>query len=114
VVVAAGAVDPTALDVLRELRPLLLGCDRAILAKNTAQATNFDYLEASDVVRQLKAQPNFRTIEIERIGERLIEALRIQHMTWLQLATTAPMRLRVEGRRLRRNFHMAWREAFRP
>jgi hypothetical protein len=114
VVVAAGAVDPTALDVLRELRPLLLECDRAILAKNTAQATNFDYLEASDVFRQLKAQPNFRTIEIERIGERLIEALRIQHMTWLELATTAPMRLRVEGRRLRRNFHTAWREAFRP
>ncbi|MDP4004094.1 ArsA-related P-loop ATPase [Methylobacterium sp. NEAU K] len=114
VVVAAGAVDPTALDVLKELRPMLLECDRAILAKNTAQATNFDYLETSDLVRQLRAQPNFRALELERIGERLVEALRIQHMTWLDLATRAPMRLRVEGRRLRRNFHAAWREALRP
>jgi hypothetical protein len=114
VVVAAGAVDPTALDVLRELRPMLIDCDRAVLAKNTAQATNFDYLESSDLVRQLRRQPNFRAIEIERIGERLIEALRVQHMTWQALATSAPMRLRVEGRRLRRNFHAAWRDALRP
>jgi hypothetical protein len=114
VVVAAGAVDPTALDVLKELRPMLIECDRAILAKNTAQATNFDFLESSDLVRALRKQPNFRIIEIERIGERLIEALRVQHVTWQALATSAPMRLRVEGRRLRRNFHAAWRDALRP
>ncbi|MCJ2134676.1 hypothetical protein MKK69_11505 [Methylobacterium sp. J-026] len=114
VVVAAGAVDPTALEVLKELRPMLIECDRAILAKNTAQATNFDYLESSDLVKALRKQPNFRVIEIERIGERLIEALRVQHMTWQFLANTAPMRLRVEGRRLRRNFHTAWRDALRP
>lgn len=114
VVVAAGAVDPTALEVLKELRPMLIECDRAVLAKNTAQATNFDYLESSDLVRALRKQPNFRVVEIERIGERLIEALRVQHMTWQTLATGAPMRLRVEGRRLRRNFHTAWRDALRP
>ena len=114
VVVAAGAIDPTAQEVLRELRPMLIECDRAILAKNTAQATNFDYLEASDLVKALRRQPNFRVIEIERIGERLIEALRVQHMTWQMLANSAPMRLRVEGRRLRRNFHTAWRDALRP
>ncbi|MBE7197413.1 MAG: hypothetical protein INR70_06380 [Parafilimonas terrae] len=114
VVVAAGAVDPTALEVLKELRPMLIECDRAILAKNTAQATNFDYLESADLVKSLRKQPNFRVIEVERIGERLIEALRVQHMTWQALANTAPMRLRVEGRRLRRNFHTAWRDALRP
>jgi hypothetical protein len=114
VVVAAGAVDPTALEVLKELRPMLIECDRAILAKNTAQATNFDYLESSDLVRALRKQSNFRVIEVERIGERLIEALRVQHMTWQALANSAPMRLRVEGRRLRRNFHAAWRGALRP
>lgn len=114
VVVAAGAVDPTALEVLRELRPMLIECDRAILAKNTAQATNFDYLESSDLVRSLRKQSNFRVIEVERIGERLIEALRVQHMTWQALANSAPMRLRVEGRCLRRNFHTAWRDALRP
>lgn len=114
VVVAAGAVDPTALEVLRELRPMLIECDRAILAKNTAQATNFDYLESSDLVRSLRKQSNFRVIEVERIGERLIEALRVQHMTWQALANSAPMRLRVEGRRLQRNFHTAWRDALRP
>ncbi len=53
-------------------------------------------------------------IEIEKIGERLVEALRVQNMTWQTLANTAPMRLRVEGRRLRRNFHQVWREALRP
>lgn len=114
VVVAAGAVDPTALEVLKELRPMLIECDRAILAKNTAQATNFDYLEASDLVKALHKQTNFRVIEIERIGERLIEALRVQNVTWQELANTAPMRLRVEGRRLRRNFHTAWRDTLRP
>ena len=114
VVVAAGAVDPTALEVLKELRPMLIECDRPILAKNTAQATNFDYLESSDLVKALRRQPNFRVIEIEWIGERLIEALRVQPMTWQFLANTAPMRLRVEGRRLRRNFHTAWRDALRP
>ena len=114
VVVAAGAVDPTALEVLRELRPMLIECDRAILAKNTAQATNFDYLESADLVKALRKQPNFRVVEIERIGERLIEALRVQNMTWQTLANGAPMRLRVEGRRLRRNFHTAWRDALRP
>ncbi|MCJ2068838.1 hypothetical protein MKK75_08495 [Methylobacterium sp. J-030] len=114
VVVAAGAVDPTALDVLRELKPMLIECDRAILAKNTAQATNFDYLEFADLVQGLRKLPNVRVIEIEKIGERLIEALRVQNMTWQTLANTAPMRLRVEGRRLRRNFHNAWRDALRP
>ena len=77
-------------------------------------SVNFRVDDLDAMVRQLRAQPNFRATEIERIGERLIEALRIQHTTWLELATTAPMRLRVEGRRLRRNFHTAWREAFRP
>ncbi|CAO4185433.1 nucleotide-binding protein [Methylorubrum populi] len=113
-VVVVGAMDPTAISVLTDLYPLLKDCDRAVLARNTAQAVNFQALEASSIFAQIKELPNFRDTEMEKIGERLVEAHRVYNIPWRELATTAPMRIRVEARRLRRNFHAAWREAVRP
>lgn len=113
-IVVVGAMDPTAISVLTDLYPLLKDCDRAVVARNTAQAVNFHALDASSIFAQINALPNFRTTEIEKIGERLVEAHRVYNIPWHELATTAPMRIRVEARRLRRNFHAAWREAVRP
>ncbi|GJD32346.1 hypothetical protein PMNALOAF_3615 [Methylobacterium adhaesivum] len=113
-VVVVGAIDPTPLQVLTDLWPLLKACDRAVVAKNTAQTLNFDFLEESEIFGRLQGLPNFRVTEIDKIGERLLEGLRIGNILWRELATTTPMRIRVEARRLRREFHAAWREAFRP
>ncbi|APT30228.1 hypothetical protein MCBMB27_00937 [Methylobacterium phyllosphaerae] len=111
VVVIVGPVDPTPLKVLPSLMPLLRDCDRSVLAKNTHTGINFEYLEASEIYQQLQAQPSIRITEIEPIGERINEALRVHNVSWEFLATSTPMRIRVEARRLRRNFHGMWLEA---
>lgn len=111
VVVIVGPVDPTPLKVLPSLLPLLRDCDRTVIAKNTHTGVNFEYLESSEIYQQLKALPATRITEIEPIGERITEALRVHNVPWDFLATATPMRIRVEARRLRRNFHNTWLEA---
>ena len=111
VAVIVGPVDPTPLKVLPSLLPLLRDCDRPVLAKNTHTGLNFEYLESSEIYRQLQALPSIRITEIEPIGERITEALRVHNVPWDVLATATPMRIRVEARRLRRNFHNMWLEA---
>ncbi|WP_273499089.1 hypothetical protein [Methylorubrum populi] len=111
VVVIVGPVDPTPLKVLPSLLPLLRECDRPILAKNTHTGVNFEYLEGSEVYQELQALPSIHITEIEPIGERITEALRVHNVPWDVLATATPMRIRVEARRLRRKFHDMWLEA---
>jgi hypothetical protein len=111
VIMIVGPVDPTPLKVLPSLLPLLRDCDRPILAKNTHTGVNFEYLESSEIYRQLQALPSLRITEIEPIGERITEALRVHNVPWDVLATATPMRIRVEARRLRGNFHDMWLEA---
>lgn len=111
VVVIVGPVDPTPLKVLPSLLPLLRECDRPILAKNTHTGVNFEYLEGSEIYQELQALPSIHITEIEPIGERITEALRVHNVPWDVLATATPMRIRVEARRLRRKFHEMWLEA---
>lgn len=111
VVVIVGPIDPTPLKVLPSLLPLLRDCDRPVIAKNTHTGINFEYLESSEIYQQLQALPAIRITEIEPIGERITEALRVHNVPWDVLATTTPMRIRVEARRLRRKFHDMWLEA---
>lgn len=111
VAVTVGAVDPTPIDVLRDLEHLLAKADRSILVKNTAQAVNFRYIERSDIYAKLNGLPNFREIQLTKIGERIIEGLRIGNIPWQTLATETPMRIRVEAARLRQEFHTTWLEA---
>lgn len=111
VVVIVGPVDPTPLKVLPSLLPLLRECDRPILAKNTHTGVNFEYLEGSEIYQELQALPSIHITEIEPIGERITEALRVHNVPWDVLATATPMRIRVEARRLRRKFHDMWLEA---
>ncbi|MCJ2025285.1 hypothetical protein [Methylobacterium sp. J-067] len=113
VAVTVGAVDPTPIDVLRDLEFLLSQADRSVLVKNTAQAVNFTYIERSDIYAKLNGLPNFREIQIAKIGERIIEGLRLGNIPWHTLATETPMRIRVEAARLRQEYHQLWLEALK-
>jgi hypothetical protein len=114
VVVTVGATDRTGLRVLEHLEPMLCACDRTVLVKNTAASTSFEHLDEAAVVQRLRAQPNFREHAMEKIGERILEGLRLEFIPWKALATLSPIRFRVEARRLRHAFHAEWRKAIRP
>lgn len=97
--------DRTPVNALHAAWPSISKADLILLVKNCRKGTNFDYFDNSKIMESIIAAKNVKSIDLPKIASRIEEHLRIDRMTWSEIATKTPLGNRVEGARLRQVFH---------
>lgn len=103
--------DRTPVNALHAAWDSIRGADKILLVKNYRKGNNFEFFDNSKTVSDIKKFKNVQIINLPKIATRIEEHLRIERLTWKEIATKTPLGNRVEGERLRRNLHATFAEA---
>ena len=103
--------DRTAVNALNTVWDSIKDADKIILVKNYRKGTNFDFFNNSNVIIDLVDLPNVKIIGLPNLASRIEEHIRIERLSWKEIATVTPIGNRVEGQRLRGYFHTTFNEA---
>jgi hypothetical protein len=103
--------DRTAVNALNTVWDSIKDADKIILVKNYRKGTNFDFFNNSNVIIGLVDLPNVKIIGLPKLASRIEEHIRIERLSWKEIATVTPIGNRVEGQRLRGYFHTTFNEA---
>lgn len=63
------------------------------------------FFDQNAAVINIVSSPNVVAIDLPKFASRIEEHLRIERLTWKEIATVTPIGNRVEGQRLRTVFH---------
>jgi hypothetical protein len=105
------SLDRTPVNTLHGAWNSIKKADKVLLVKNYRKGTNFDYFDDSQVMEPIKAAPNVQIIGMPKIASRIEQHMRIDRMNWQRIATETPIANRIEGQRVRSEFHETFREA---
>jgi hypothetical protein len=103
--------DRTPVNALHAAWDAIKDADKILIAKNYRKGTNFEFFTNSKTVANIIDSPNTRVIDLPKIASRIEEHLRIERMTWKEIATITPIGNRVEGERQRRILHETFKGA---
>ena len=103
--------DRTAINALNASWDAIKDADKIFLVKNYRKGTNFSFFDQNTAVIDIVRSPNVVTIDLPKFASRIEEHLRIERLTWEEIATVTPIGNRVEGQRLRAIFHHTFNEA---
>jgi Mrp family chromosome partitioning ATPase len=105
------SIDRTPVNTVHTAWDSIKNAEKILLVKNYRKGTNFNYFDSSQVMEVIKAAPNVQIIGMPKLASRLEEHVRIDRMNWQQIATETPIANRIEGQRVRSEFHKTFREA---
>ena len=105
------STDRTPVNALHGAWDAIKDADKIIIVKNYRKGTNFEFFDNSKTVAGINESANVQTIDVPKIASRLEEHMRIDRMTWHEIATQTPLGNRVEGERMRRAMHATLKEA---
>ena len=103
--------DRTAVNALNAAWDSIQYADKVFLVKNYRKGSNFDFFDQNAAVINIVSSPNVVAIDLPKFASRIEEHLRIERLTWKEIATVTPIGNRVEGQRLRTIFHQTFNEA---
>ena len=103
--------DRTAINALNASWDAIKDADKIFLVKNFRKGTNFSFFDHNAAVIDIVRSANVVTIDLPKFASRIEEHLRIERLTWKEIATVTPIGNRVEGQRLRTIFHQTFNEA---
>lgn len=105
------STDRTPVNALHGAWESIKDADKIIIVKNYRKGTNFEFFDNSKTVSGIKQSNNVQIIDFPKIASRLEEHMRIDRMSWHEIATKTPLGNRVEGERIRRAMHETLKEA---
>jgi len=105
------SLDRTPVNTIHSAWDSINNADKILLVKNYRKGTNFDYFDNSKAMEMIKAAPNVQIIGMPKIASRIEEHMRIDRMSWQRIATETPLANRIEGKRVRSEFHGTFAEA---
>ncbi len=105
------SMDRTAVNSLHASWNAIKCADQILLVKNYKNGNNFDYFDGTKTIQNIMSENCVQTIIMPKFASRIVEHLRIDRMTWEEIATITPTANRVEGQRLRRAFHATFKTA---
>ena len=97
--------DRTAMNVLNAIWSAIQDADLVLLVKNNRKGTDFEHFNQSKIVCLIRLFKNVKIINFPKIASRLETHLRIDRMTWAEVASLTPIGNRIEGARLRDILH---------
>ncbi len=104
-------IDRTAVNSLHASWNAIKCADQIFLVKNLRNGNNFEFFDGSTTIRNIMSENNVRTVIMPKFASRIVKNLRIDRMTWEEIATITPTANRVEGQRLRSLFHATFKTA---
>ncbi len=99
------STDRTPINALSSAWEAIKDADKILIVKNYRKGTNFDFFDNSKTISRINEAKNVQTIELPKIASRIEEHMRIDRMTWKEIATDTPIGNRVEGQRMRKAMH---------
>lgn len=97
--------DRTPVNALHASWSAIKDSDQILLVKNFRKGNNFEFFDGSKTMEEIRSAKNVQIIELPKIASRIEEHLRIERMTFKEIATKTPLGNRVEGERLRAELH---------
>lgn len=97
--------DRTAQNALNAIWSSIQDADLILLVKNNRKGCDFEFFEQSKIYATLRSADNVKTINFPKIASRLETHLKIDRMTWAEIATVTPIGNRIEGARVRDILH---------
>ena len=104
------STDRTPVNALHGAWDAIKGADKVIIVKNYRKGTNFEFFDNSKTISGINQSDNVQIIDLPKIASRLEEHMRVDRMTWYEIATQTPLGNRVEGERIRRAMHATLKE----
>ena len=93
--------DRTPVNALHAAWDAIKDADQVLIVKNYRKGDNFEFFENAKSMAAINMASNVQTIALPKIATRIEEHLRIERLTWKEIATITPLGNRVEGARLR-------------
>ena len=103
--------DRAAMNVLNAIWGSIQDADLVLLVRNSRKGTDFAHFDQSKIVGLIKLFKNVKIIDFPKIASRLETHLRIDRMSWAEVATLTPIGNRVEGARIREILHRTFATA---
>jgi len=100
--------DRTAMNALNATWASIQDADLVLLVKNNRKGSDFELFEQSKIVALINGFKNVKSIHFPKIANRLETHLKIDRMTWAEVATLTPIGNRVEGTRIRKILHQTF------
>lgn len=97
--------DRTPVNALHASWSAIKDADQILLVKNFRKGNNFEFFDNSNAMEEITTAKNVQIIELPKIASRIEEHLRIERMTFKEIAKKTPLGNRVEGARLRAQLH---------
>ena len=104
------STDRTPVNALHGALEAIKDANKILIVKNYRKGTNFDFFDNSKTIANINEAKNVQTIDLPKIASRLEEHMRIDRMTWKEIATDTPIGNRVEGQRMRKAMHDTLKE----
>ncbi|MCW2314066.1 nucleotide-binding protein [Rhodoferax antarcticus] len=104
------STDRTPVNALHGAWESIKDANKILIVKNYRKGTNFDFFDNSKTIAKINEAMNVQTIDLPKIASRLEEHMRIDRMTWKEIATDTPIGNRVEGQRMRKAMHDTLKE----
>ena len=104
------STDRTPVNALHGAWESIKDANKILIVKNYRKGTNFDFFDNSKTIANINEAKNVQTIDLPKIASRLEEHMRIDRMTWKEIATDTPIGNRVEGQRMRKAMHDTLKE----
>lgn len=104
------STDRTPVNALHGAWEAIKDANKILIVKNYRKGTNFDFFDNSKTIANINEAKNVQTIDLPKIASRLEEHMRIDRMTWKEIATDTPIGNRVEGQRMRKAMHDTLKE----
>jgi hypothetical protein len=89
------------MNVLNAIWAAIQDADLVLLVKNNRKGTDFEHFDQSKIVGLIRLFKNVKIVDFPKIASRLETHLRIDRMTWAEVASLTPIGNRVEGARVR-------------
>lgn len=103
--------DRTAVNALHLSWDSIKNADKIILIKNYRNGNNFEFFDNANAMKVINSASNVQTIDLPKFASRIVEHIRIDRMTFAEVATKTPLGNRVEGARLRTQLHQIFKAA---
>ena len=104
------STDRTPVNALNAAWETIKDASKILIVKNYRKGTNFNFFDNSKTIMNINKAKNVQTIDLPKIASRLEEHMRIDRMTWKEIATDTPIGNRVEGQRMRKAMHNTLKE----
>jgi hypothetical protein len=103
--------DRTPVNALHAAWDSIKDADKIVLVKNYRKGNNFEFFDGSKTIAGITSASNVQIIDLPKFASRIEEHLRIERMTFAEVATKTPLGNRVEGARLRTQLHQIFKAA---